>query len=535
MSKQQYKLGSKPHRRELRERLQTLGFSEDRICAAVAEELQRTCQMRPRQAWRLACEMALDEAAARYNALMDDSRSRMRGSRVWDYEQWPQRGVRPTVNVLRSLAAVYGTTWVSLVDLEDLQHMPDEERELYHRRASTDGDGPPDAAPWAAALPAQAQPPASVQGGSRGSADGRAPVHSAATEGHQLPSPASEADTPAGQGTTELIARGAEKALGLARFLAITNVDDASLEQLESELLSVSRACLHASPYPLFLQLATLHEHIAELLHGHQRPAQTRTLHALVAKCSSLMAWVCDDLGDAGAACDYAWAAWRCAGHAEHGDAQRWVCVVRSRLAFSSGDFVESAQLADAGTEHSGPDGIESHLLLRRARAWARAGQDCQAREELRTWQRVKARQADVGGGGGIIQLQEAQQQYFVGAALLDIEDVEPALEELHLALDLFEKTPAHRRSYVEHSLSRIDAAKALLTLGAADKAEEVIDPVFGLRPERRVQAILSSLDEFRTLADRRRPSRPRIVREWRDRIEEFSCRSITRTLSPCA
>ncbi|TYR62726.1 hypothetical protein [Streptomyces parvus] len=536
MSKQQHKLGSKPHRRELREQTKALGFPEERICAAVAEALERTCHMRPRQAWRLACELALDEAADRYNTVVDDCRSRMRGSRIWDYEQWPRRGVRPTVNVLRSLAEVYGTTWVTLVDVEDLQHMPEEERELYHRRAAAGGEEPRDAAPRADPAPRQAQTPEQEHAPAQRYA--RAPVRSSppadvwtpASE----PAPTQEADTATGHSCRET-AQSAENALGLARFLATTNVDEVSLAQLEAELLSISRACLHASPYPLFLQLTTLHEHIAELLRGHQRPTQTRTLHALVAKCSSLMAWVCDDLGDATAARDHAWAAWRCAGHAEHGDAQRWVRVVRSRLAFASGDFVESAQLANGGTPHSGSDGIESHLLLRRARAWARAGQDGQAREELSAWREAKARQADLGASNGIIQLQAAQEQYFVGAALLDIEDVNQALEALHLALDLFEETPVHRRSYVEHSLSRIDAAKALLTLGAADEAGKVIDPVFGLRPERRVQAILSSLDEFRALVDRRPPSGPRLVRELGVRIEEFSCQSITRTLSPCA
>lgn len=496
--KKQAKRGSKPYRRELRERLKGLGFADEKINEAIVAALTQVCHMRPRMARRLACEFSLDEVAARYNTIMNDAQSRMRGSRIWDYEQWPRRGVRPTAKTLRTLADIYGTTWVDLVDFEDLQHMPEEDREFYHRCAAGDP------LPRAQITPDQ-QAEDNVSAIVRESTSSR------------------------GTSTTELIAQSAENALKLARQLTATNVDNMSLDQLERELLNISRAYLHASPYPVFLQLVKLHEHVAELLRGHQRSTQTRKLHALISQCSALMAWICDDLGDVVAARDLAWAAWLCASHAERADARRWVRVVRSRLAFSSGDFVESARLAGDGVNQGWSDGIESHLLLRSARAWARAGQEGQAREELRKWEGMKERLKNLGTGNGILHLQDAQQRYFIGATLLDIRDFQPALAELQLALELFDKTPADLRPYVEHSLSRIDSAKALLTAGEPQKADNIIAPVFGLQPERRVRTILSSLHELLAFAVKLPFIETCIKRDWSWRVEEFTSRAITR------
>jgi transcriptional regulator with XRE-family HTH domain len=48
----------------------------------------------------------------------------MRGSRICEYEKWPIGGVRPSVRALKTLAAIYQTTWDRLVDIDDLERMP---------------------------------------------------------------------------------------------------------------------------------------------------------------------------------------------------------------------------------------------------------------------------------------------------------------------------------------------------------------------------------------------------------------------------
>src|SRR4051794_17001652 len=131
----QVKPGSKPYRAQLRDRLAALGFPEEAIPARVAENLVVECGIPPRTAWRLASELSLDVAAHHYNAATGDPRAGMRGTRIWEYEQWPDRGVRPTVAALRVLAGVYGTSWKSLLGLRDLEQLPAKDLAEYHAEA----------------------------------------------------------------------------------------------------------------------------------------------------------------------------------------------------------------------------------------------------------------------------------------------------------------------------------------------------------------------------------------------------------------
>src|SRR4051794_34388232 len=128
----QVKPGSKPYRAQLRDRLAALGFPEEAIPARVAENLVVECGIPPRTAWRLASELSLDVAAHQYNAVTGDPRAGMRGTRIWEYEQWPDRGVRPTVAALRVLAQVYGTSWKCLLGLHDLEQLPAKDLAEYH-------------------------------------------------------------------------------------------------------------------------------------------------------------------------------------------------------------------------------------------------------------------------------------------------------------------------------------------------------------------------------------------------------------------
>lgn len=130
------KAGSKSYRRRLRAEMERLGFSEQQIAEHVAADLAFHCAVRPRTAWRLARELTLDQAAERFNAELGDPRAPMKGSRIWEFEQWPGRGIRPSWKVLRTLGAIYGTPWNRLVDIEDIRELPDPDRKAYRTALS---------------------------------------------------------------------------------------------------------------------------------------------------------------------------------------------------------------------------------------------------------------------------------------------------------------------------------------------------------------------------------------------------------------
>jgi tetratricopeptide (TPR) repeat protein/transcriptional regulator with XRE-family HTH domain len=124
------KPGSKPYRDQQRERLVRLGLDGRQLIEQVVADLMR-CGCRPREAWRLACELTQEEVAARFNQARGDPDTRMRGSRICEYEKWPIGGVRPSVRALKILAAIYQTTWDRLVDVEDLEAIPARDRQAF--------------------------------------------------------------------------------------------------------------------------------------------------------------------------------------------------------------------------------------------------------------------------------------------------------------------------------------------------------------------------------------------------------------------
>lgn len=101
-----HKPGSKAYRDQQRERLVKLGVDGRQLIEQLVADLIR-CGRRPREAWRLAWELTQDEAAARFNQIAGDANIHLRGSRICEYEKWPIGGVRPSVRVLKILAAIY--------------------------------------------------------------------------------------------------------------------------------------------------------------------------------------------------------------------------------------------------------------------------------------------------------------------------------------------------------------------------------------------------------------------------------------------
>jgi transcriptional regulator with XRE-family HTH domain len=124
------KPGSKAYRDQQRERLARLGVGGRQLTEQLVTDLIR-CGYRPREAWRMACELTQHEVAARFNQIRGDPDSSMRGSRVCEHEKWPIGGVRPSVRTLKILAAVYETTWDRLVDVDDLEKMPPSDRQAF--------------------------------------------------------------------------------------------------------------------------------------------------------------------------------------------------------------------------------------------------------------------------------------------------------------------------------------------------------------------------------------------------------------------
>jgi transcriptional regulator with XRE-family HTH domain len=124
--------GSKGYRAELdslRERMRGRGFSVDEIAA----EISRRYQLRPREAYRLAWGWSLEKAAGQFNdracreGTDAEGRASLTGSRLSEFEHWPDTARKPSVYVLVMLAEIYQTDILCLLDFADHESLPQQD------------------------------------------------------------------------------------------------------------------------------------------------------------------------------------------------------------------------------------------------------------------------------------------------------------------------------------------------------------------------------------------------------------------------
>lgn len=431
----QAKPGSKAYRNQLRDRLTALGFPDEAVHTRVAECLIAECHVRPRIAWRLASELSLDRAARRYNSVQGDPRAGMRGSRIWEYEQWPDRGVRPTLGALRILAQVYHTDWRSLLDLRDLERLPPRDLAEYH----AGGDS------WALATTSE----------------------------------------PAGTGTpAPPPAVVDEEGNPLAQAVSLTamNVDDTQLEALWADLNTIGNASAHATSDSVLRRLSLVRERLVTLLRGRQRLRQTRDLHMMAAKCCAVAASVSADLARYGAAHELNSAAWLYSQFADDSLARRWVRATQSRVEYWAGNGVESAWLAaDGSTYRSGDTMTEATLILEEARGWASLQAERQALDAIGRWARIEDTLPTVADEDGFFHLSIDRRHYLAGTSLLSVGRTHLALRELRTARDAYRVlAPEYRWTVLEPMLG-IDIGRTYLRLGDLDGTVAELEPVLSL------------------------------------------------------
>ncbi|WP_244885647.1 hypothetical protein [Amycolatopsis vancoresmycina] len=428
----QAKPGSKPYRAQLRERLAALGFPEEAIPARVAHNLIVECRIPPRTAWRLASELSLDVAAHQYNAVTGDPRAGMRGTRIWEYEQWPDRGVRPTVAALRVLAQVYGTGWQCLLGLRDLEQLPAKDLAEYHAAAEP--------APAVAAEPPPARTLARVE---------------------------ARPDEEIGAG-----------ALDDAILLTKTNVDDVQIDDLWSDLDFLGGAYTRTAPDSILGQLAVIEERTSALLKGRQRPKQTQELLLIGAKSSAMMAWIAGDLGRYRLSRDLNSAAWLYTQYADDFLARRWVRTSQARVAFWAGNGIESAKLAADGLNYQAGGLTDAPLILAEARGWSSVQAEQQVLDAIARWTSIEDPDLGAGGDDRFFNITKDRRHYMAGNSLLSVGQASAALREFTTARESFEKLSLENRWDAMDPMIRIDMGRAHLRLDDLDAAAAQVEPL---------------------------------------------------------
>jgi hypothetical protein len=456
----QVKPGSKPYRAQLRDRLAALGFPEAAMPARVAENLIVECRIPPRTAWRLAAELSLDVAAHHYNAVTGDPKAGMRGTRIWEYEQWPERGVRPTVAALRVLAQVYGTSWKSLLGLRDLEQLPAKDLAEYH-------------------------------------ADEPAPVAAVAAPEPVVPAPPVRTITRVEPRPEEEFGAGA---LDDAILLTKTNVDDCQLDDLWSDVDFLGSAYTRTAPESILGQLAVVEERASALLKGRQRPKQTQDLLLVGAKSAAMMAWIAGDLGRYRLSRELNSAAWLYTQYADDFLARRWVRTSQARVAFWSGNGVESAKLAADGLNyHVGGRLTDAPLILAEARGWSSVQAEPQVLDAIARWTSIEDPDLGAGGEDRFFNITKDRRHYMAGTSLLSVGQASAALREFTTAREAYEKLSLENRWEAMDPMIRIDTGRAHLRLDDLDGAAAQLEPLLATDVDKQPDMVRSMLKVLAT------------------------------------
>jgi hypothetical protein len=432
--------------------LAALGVPDDIIPARVAEHLIAECQIRPRTAWRLAAELSLDLAARHYNVITGNPRAGMRGSRIWEYEQWPERGVRPTLPALQVLAQVYGTTWKSLLGLRDLEHLPPRELAEYHATAD------------------EADPP----------------------------SPGAVTRRPSfrDERSASWLADAEMSPLVEAMILTRTNVDDVQLADLWSETNCLGNAYASASPASILRQLSLTRERATTLLTERQRPKQAQDLYLINAKCCAMMAWISADLGRYGPAQELNSAAWLYTQYADDHRARRWVRTSQARVEYWAGNGAESARLAADGLRYrDGTQPTDAALVLAEARGWSSVQAERQVLDAVGRWMKSEDSASAVADEDRFFNISKDRRHYMAGTSLLSVGRASLALAEFQTARQSHAELPPECRWEAMEPMIRIDMGRSYLRLGMLDAAAEEFRPFLSADVSRHPDMVRAMVD----------------------------------------
>lgn len=517
------KSGSKADRGALRQQLLQHGSTLDDVAA----EMRRRWRFRPRESYRHANGWSQDEVAARFTEvaarLAPGTRSApMVGTRVGEYERWPQGGRRPSPYVLTVLAEVYGTQVRRLLDDADDRAMPEQDRAVLAALSARPAPAPvveqplqrrvpqpvhprrhqPAAPIYDVPAPAPSPPPLVATVPTRRlSALADAARMSVPRRRGELATPASRAEE------AELMTAAAATAVEFGEWAEASTVGPITLEQLDHDVREIAGDYLTQPPYPLLRRTLDHRARVFNLLEGRLRPAYARELYVLAGKLCGLAAWMVDDLGYRAQAGTHARIAGLCADLADHSPLRGWVRATQSKLAYWDGRPRTSAQFAEDGLTEDVRDSGRALLAGLAARGWAREGDTERANAAL---ERIPVERAAVDRPdevGGVWGFSEAQQHYLTGTTHLYLDQPEKAAQAADRAVWLFEIAPPHERFYGAETLALLDSAIAHVQTGDLAGAAHRLEPVFSLAPDKRVELICRrSADLQRTLERSGRP-----------------------------
>jgi transcriptional regulator with XRE-family HTH domain len=463
------KRGSKPERERLRHQLLGNGCDPGQVAA----EMAGRWHFNMRQAWRYAHNLSQQQAAARYNALLSDGRAPMTGKRISEYETWPLRGIRPTIQVLILLARVYDTVPSGLLSADELPLIPESERlvlDQFH------------------------------------------PVETRTAPGGPLDAAA---------------IRAAANASGMhAEHAEVTEVGAITLEQLDHDVVRLARTYILTQPAEIFGELVLVRDRVYRLLARRAYPAQQAHLYLLAGQACGLLASASMEMGCHSAAAEQTRAAWVYAEIIGHNGLKAWLRGTQALIAFWSGNPYETMQLAKAGREylHGGTGFVR--LCNIESRAWAYLGDHRETQNVISLGHHARdhAAMTDelhdlVGGEFGF---DEARQSFCNAGAWVQVGKPALAVQAAERALRLYTSDAERDRRYGGAASTRLEMTDGYLAKHELDAADAALEPVISTPTNTGVAHLFARLSDICKTLDSPLYRNSREARELAERIRSY-------------
>ncbi|MGW0902912.1 helix-turn-helix domain-containing protein [Streptomyces sp. NPDC002853] len=449
----------------------------------IADEMTRRWHFRPRQAWRFACGMTQDEAAARCCELLDRGGAPVSGKRISEYERWPLGGARPSLRNLALMGQVYGVRPDDLLDGQDRQNLPAEflteakdrgdlfELRGTQRRINEPAPGAPRRAFTTQLTQKRPDPPMLLA--PRPVLVEEAAIMAAAYESSEH---ASRAET--------------------------TNVGPAALEGLHDQTRRLARQLVSVDALLLFPEMIRTRDRIYQILEGHQYPCQTRELYFLAAVVSCLLAEASQGFGLRIAALEQTRAAWAYAELAGHESIRAWCRSAQSWHAYRDGRPHEAVALARSGQSYARRNpAAQQRLHSMEGTALALMGDEAAAVRAFSAATddraRIRTRDDFFDEVGGVFIADAAKQFQNEANGMIVLGRAEDAAQCARTAIELYAHKPPQQRDIALEPSARITLATAALLTGDIEGAANELRPVLALAPHMRCDLMVFKLREF--------------------------------------
>jgi hypothetical protein len=447
-------------------RLRTQMLAQNRAVDDIAVEIRIQFGMTPLAAYRYALGMSQPDVVEQYR---DQSPSAVMDQPLLSrLEMFPAFGSRaPLATHLITLASVYRTTPLTLLDPNALDRLDPQERDILIR-----------CNPGFTAAPNLGES-----------------TYATSTAQIRRPAPGSL------QEEVEVIAR---RAMRFATGAEGSNVGPEMLEQIRAEVARVAQLYPKRSLVHLMGSLAELQDMVFRLLEGRQRPAETADLYLLSGIISGMLAKASHDLGNPHAAMTQARAAIVCAENAGHDGLRTWVRVLQSMIAYWAGSPREAARYVDAGAEYAARTRSTAAVWLpaQAARVWGVLGNPGRVNDAVAEAEsaRERVQPDELDAFGGIMTFPRPRQLYYASDAWIWLPGEERrAADTARDAINAYQEADEAEQSFSDEAGARADLALARVHLGDLDGAAEALNDVLDLPVDQRIGGIVASTRRVHT------------------------------------